>query len=139
MLRLSKLGGTTFGTLNMKFLYLPTITTSDSSWTQKVWASDKSAGPRNSFITTSKSIIIKTKLTELLMSYFNTLKGALRRKRLFEQRSSKSCTTCSFPWLMPASQASALQPSCRHSTKSLSVKPTSYPSFDNFGITSKAK
>ena len=86
-----------------------------------------------------ESIIVRARLTELPMPCLNTLSVVLRKKRPFEQKTSQSCTACSLLWPMPASQTSASQPSCRHSTKFLSVKLTSYYSFDNLVVTSEIK
>ena len=121
----------------MRSLCLPTITTSDNLWIQRVWAPDKSAGPKNSLVTTSKSIIVKAKLTELLMPCLNTPSGTLWKKTPSEQRSSKSCTVCNPSWPIPASQASVSQPSYRYSTKSSSAARTFYPSYISFGTGSK--
>ena len=123
----------------MKSLCLLTITTSDNLWTWRVWTPDKSAGLRNSLITTSKSIIVRARLTELPMPCLDTLSEVLRMKRPSEQRTSKSCTAYNLLLLMPASQASVPQPSCCHFTEFSSVKPTSYPSFNNSGVTFEAE
>ena len=75
---------------------------------------------------------------ELLMPCLNTFSKVQRKKRPSEPRTSKSCTVCSPRWPMPASQALAPQSSYHHSTEFSSMEPTFYPSFDNFGIISKA-
>ena len=85
----------------MKSLWLTTITTSDNSWTQRDWAPDKSTGLKNSLITTSKSNIVRTRLTEPPMPCLNILSRVLRKKKFFEQKTSKSCTACSFHWPTP--------------------------------------
>ena len=65
----------------MRCLYSSTTTTSIGSWIQRVKASDKSAELKNFFVTTFKFTILRAKLTELLMSYFNTLDKVQKRKK----------------------------------------------------------
>ena len=78
--------------------YLPTTTTSIGSWKWRVWASDKFARPRNSLATTSKSTIVRAKVTGLLMPYLDTLNKVQKWKRPFAPRMLKFCTVCSPRW-----------------------------------------
>ena len=54
----------------------------------------QSARPKNSFITTFKSIIVRAKLTELLMPCLDTFNKVQKKKRHSAPRMSKSSTTC---------------------------------------------
>ena len=122
----------------MRCSYSPTTTTSVGSWRRRVWAPDKSAGPRNSLATTSESTIVRARLTGLLMPCLDTLNEVQRRKKPSAPRTSKSCTVCSPPCPMQASQASTPQPmSCRHSTECSSAARMSYLNYVSFGTRSE--
>ena len=84
---------------SMRCLYSPTTTTSASSWTQRVWAPDKSARPKSSLVTTFKSTIVKPRLMKLPMPYFNILNKMEKRKKSSALRMSRFCTACSLRWL----------------------------------------
>ena len=84
---------------SIKFLYLQTITTFNVSWTQKARTLSKSAGLKNCQNTTSKLIIDRTKLIELLMPCFNIPSGVLRKKRPSRPRIQRFYTDCSPCWL----------------------------------------
>ena len=79
-------------------LCLPIITTSAGSWIQRVWAADKSAGPKKFLVTTSKLTIVRAKLMELLTPCLHTFSKVQRKKRPSELRTSKSCPACSLCW-----------------------------------------
>ena len=82
----------------MKFLCLPTITTSDNLWRWKVLVSDKSARPSSSLVTTSESINIRARLTGPLMPYLDTPSKVSKKTRPFTQRTLRSWTVCSPRW-----------------------------------------
>ena len=84
--------------LSIRCLYLPTITTSVGLWKWRVWAPDKSARLKNSLVTISELIIIKTRLMELLISCLDTFNKVQRRKRLSVLRISRFCTICNSRW-----------------------------------------
>ncbi len=98
-LKCLKHGSITSKAASMKFSYLQTTTTSNTSCTQKTWALGKSNRLKNCQDTTSGLIINRAKLMELLMPYFNTPSGMLRKKRSSEPRIQRSCNDCSPCWL----------------------------------------
>ena len=123
----------------MRCSYSPTITTSLGSWIQRVLAPDKSAGPKNFLVTTSKSIIVRARLTELLMPYLNTFNKVQRRKIPFAPGMSKPCTACNpcLPEYLAFWQVN--QVNSLFSAKSSYAEQLSFPSCASFGTASKMK
>ena len=139
LLRLSKLGGTIQRAPDIKSSYLPTITTSNNLYRQRILASDKSVGPRSSLITTSGSITDKVRQTKLPMPCLVTFSGVLRRKKPFEPRTSRFCTACSPCWPEYLAFWQANQVNSFLSTKSLYAEQLSFSSCTSFGTLSKTK
>ena len=122
----------------MRCLYSLTITTSAGSWRQRVWALDKSAGLKSSLTSTSKSTIVRARLTELLKPCLDILNEIQKRRKPFAPRTSRSCTTCSLCWpehlgFWPTHVNYYL------STKSWYAEQLSGPSFTNSGTPSKIR
>ena len=115
----------------MKFSCLPTITTSEDSRRKKIWAPDNSARPKSSLVTTSKSIIVRARLTGLLMPYLNTFGKVQRKTRLFVQRTSRFCIGCSPGWpeylAFQSTQTNSLL-----SIRSSYMEQLSFPSWTSF-------
>ena len=103
----------------------------------KSLSSDKSAGLKTSLVTIFELIIVRARQMELLTPCLNILSKIQRKKRSFELRTSKFCIAYSLRWLMPASQASALQSSYCLSIESSFVEPMFYLSFNNSETISK--
>ncbi len=139
LLKRSRLGGTTYKTISIKFLCLQTITASNASWILKTWALGKSGGPKSCQDTTSRLIIDKAKLTELLIPYLVTLSRVLRKKKPYKLRTQRSCTDCNLHHYKSRSWVSWVWASPPPCTKFLSARQLSYHSYVSFGILFKQK
>ena len=118
---------------------LSTTTIAVGSCIQRIWAPGKFAGPKNSFVTISKSIIVRARLIELLMPCLDTLNEVQKRKRPSAPRMSKSCTARSPCWPKYLAFWRANQVNSLFSTKSLYAERLSFPSCASFGTLSKIK
>ena len=123
----------------MRCLYSPTKTTFVSSKKRRVWALDKSTGPRNSLATTSKSTIVRARLTGLLTPCLDTLNKVQKRKKSSALRTSKFCTACNPRWSEYLAFRQAIQVNSHFSTKSSYMEQLSFPSCAISGTPSKPK
>ena len=86
----------------IKSLFLWTTITSVISWIKRAWAPDKSAWPKSSFETISKSIIARIRQMRLQMFCWGFLREARIKKRSSELRIVKSFIACRMYWLVSA-------------------------------------
>ena len=145
LLKCLRLGDTTWRATNIKFSYLQTITNSSILWTQKAWAPDKSDGLKSCQGTTSGLIITKAKLMELLMPYFGTSSGMLKKKKPSKLRIQKTYINYISRWLIYLDWASQKwvfrgwsSRRCSPFTKSSSAKQLSYHNLSSFRTPFKA-
>ena len=74
--------------VNIRFPYSQTTTTSAALWIQKIWAPDKSVGPKSSLTITFTLIINRVRLIELQMLYRNIF-SKIPKKTIFWTKNTK--------------------------------------------------